>query len=97
MREAAKALIDAVRNESLARMVTSEAYTRAVERVGRVRGRPLQLPLLKDRWNADYFQFGSIVLPVGTGSDGTIYFSGQAVKHIDAKTLVTKISPDANF
>jgi hypothetical protein len=32
VREAAAALINAVREESLARMVTSEAYTRAVDR-----------------------------------------------------------------
>lgn len=45
VREAAATLINAIREESLARIVTSEAYERAVERLGRVRGRSLQLPL----------------------------------------------------
>ena len=51
----------------------------------------------KDRWSADYFQFGSIILPVGTTEGNTIYFSGQAVNRIDGKTLVAKLAADANI
>jgi hypothetical protein len=42
----------------------------------------------KDRWNARYFQYGSIVLPRGVGASDTIVFSGQALKGIDG-TLMT--------
>lgn len=46
----------------------------------------------KDRWNADYFQFGSIVLPSGGTPDGSIVFSGQAVRGIDGHTLVARLA-----
>lgn len=51
----------------------------------------------KDRWNADYFQFGSIILPVGKAQNDTIYFSGQAVNAIDGITLVAKLPADADL
>lgn len=47
----------------------------------------------KDRWNAHYFQFGSLILPSGTSDQDLIFFSGQAVKGIDGKTLVARIAP----
>jgi hypothetical protein len=46
----------------------------------------------KDGWNADFFQFGSIVLPSGATSDETIVFSGQAVRGIDGQTLVARLA-----
>jgi hypothetical protein len=42
----------------------------------------------KDRWHADYFQFGSLVLPRGASDRAAIAFSGQAVAGWDGK-LVT--------
>jgi hypothetical protein len=39
----------------------------------------------KDGWSADYFQFGSIVLPAGRSERETLLFSGQAVKEIDGR------------
>ena len=41
----------------------------------------------KDRWNATYFQFGSLVLPRGESDRKTIVFSGQALSGIDGKLL----------
>jgi len=46
VREAAAALLAAVAEEASARALSPEAYARAIERLGRVRGRPLPLPLL---------------------------------------------------
>jgi hypothetical protein len=42
----------------------------------------------KDRWHADYFQFGSLVLPRGASDRPAIALSGQAVAGLDG-TLVT--------
>lgn len=44
----------------------------------------------KDRWNATYFQFGSIVLPRGGSDRETLFFSGQALERIDGRTLVAE-------
>jgi hypothetical protein len=46
----------------------------------------------KDRWNPDYFQFGSLVLPAGESDRETIAFSGQAVDGFDGKTVIGRIS-----
>jgi len=51
------------------------------------------LHLEKDRWNADYFQFGSIVLPSGQTPSEQIVFSGQALEELDGKTVVARL-PD---
>ncbi len=45
----------------------------------------------KDRWNATYFQFGSIVLPRGESDRKSLLFSGQALAGIDGRTLVAEI------
>lgn len=42
----------------------------------------------KDIFPPRYFQFGSIVLPRGTGPNETIIFSGQALTDIDNRVLV---------
>ncbi len=44
----------------------------------------------KDRWNATYLQFGSIILPRGESSRETLIFSGQALADIDGRTLVAE-------
>jgi hypothetical protein len=49
----------------------------------------------KDGWNADFFQFGSIVLPSGCTADGSIVFSGQAVRGIDGETIVARLAEGA--
>jgi len=46
VREAAQALLDAVAEESRGRLLTPQAYAKAVREVGRLRGRPLFYPLL---------------------------------------------------
>jgi 4-aminobutyrate aminotransferase-like enzyme len=46
VREAARALLDAVAEEGEARALSPETYARAVARIGRLRGRDLFLPLL---------------------------------------------------
>lgn len=46
----------------------------------------------KDRWNADYFQFGSIVLPCGETDREVLFFSGQAVQGIDGQTLCARLA-----
>lgn len=46
----------------------------------------------KDRWSADYFQFGSLVLPSGATDDETVFFSGQAVTGIDGRTAVGRLT-----
>jgi len=45
----------------------------------------------KDRWHADYFQFGSIVLPAGASQSETLVFSGQAVRGLDGRTVVARL------
>jgi len=47
----------------------------------------------KDAWSADYFQFGSIVLPVGHSGRETLLFSGQAVKGIDGRACTARLAP----
>lgn len=49
----------------------------------------------KDRWNATYFQFGSLVLPRGESDRGTILFSGQALRGIDGKLLLGTVRTGA--
>jgi len=49
----------------------------------------------KDGWNADFFQFGSIVLPTGATADGTLVFSGQAVRGIDGQTVFARLADGA--
>lgn len=47
----------------------------------------------KDRWNADLFQFGSVVLPTGGTPRETIVFSGQALQQMDGRTAVARLAP----
>jgi len=49
----------------------------------------------KDMWHSGYFQFGSIVLPSGATSRETIFFSGQATRGIDGRTVVARLKPGA--
>ncbi len=49
----------------------------------------------KDHWNARYFQFGSLVLPAGTGPREVILLSGQALQGLDEKTIVARLTDDA--
>ena len=44
----------------------------------------------KDGWNGDYFQFGSLVLPVGRSPDPSILVSGQAVRGLDGHCLIVE-------
>jgi hypothetical protein len=44
----------------------------------------------KDRWDENYFQFGSLVLPRGASDGDTIMFSGQAVRGVDHTVLVCR-------
>ena len=46
----------------------------------------------KDAWNADYFQFGSIVLPTGHSGNETLLYSGQAVQGIDGRARTARLS-----
>jgi len=55
------------------------------------------LRLEKDRWDADYFQFGSIVLPPGSTASERIVFSGQAVKGLDGRTAVAQLASDTSL
>lgn len=49
----------------------------------------------KDRWHPDYFQFGSIILPVGVTERDFVAFSGQAVRELDGRTTVARpLLPD---
>jgi hypothetical protein len=48
----------------------------------------------KDRWHADLFQFGSVVLPSGATERETVFFSGQAVEGLDGCTLAATLRPD---
>lgn len=45
----------------------------------------------KDRWHADYFQFGSLVLPRGASGRDVIALSGQAVTGLDGTIAVASI------
>ncbi|HEY8494677.1 MAG TPA: hypothetical protein VIN04_12345 [Myxococcota bacterium] len=45
----------------------------------------------KDRWNADYFQFGSVVLPVGESDRELLLFSGQALEDLDGQVAVARL------
>ena len=45
----------------------------------------------KDRWSAKYFQFGSLVLPSGESDHETLFFSGQAIRGLDGRTLVARL------
>jgi hypothetical protein len=51
----------------------------------------------KDRWSADYFQFGSVVLPSGATSRERIWFSGQALEGLDGRTVVAQLPPGAEL
>jgi hypothetical protein len=42
----------------------------------------------KDRWDARYFQYGSLVLPRGRSDEEQIIFSGQAVRGFDGRVFV---------
>jgi hypothetical protein len=46
----------------------------------------------KDRWSPKYFQFGSVVLPCGESDSETLFFSGQAIRGLDGKTLVARLA-----
>jgi len=45
----------------------------------------------KDRWNAFYFQFGSLVLPRGRSDREVILFSGQALRGIDGQAMTARL------
>ncbi len=51
----------------------------------------------KDMWNPTYFQFGSIVLPSGATGRETIFFSGQATRGIDGRTIIARLKPGATL
>jgi hypothetical protein len=42
----------------------------------------------KDRWHADYFQFGSLVLPRGASDREVVMVSGQAVRDFDGAVWI---------
>lgn len=44
----------------------------------------------KDRWHADYFQFGSLVLPAGESKRDCLWLSGQAVQGLDGRTIAVR-------
>ncbi|RIL00239.1 MAG: hypothetical protein DCC71_19000 [Proteobacteria bacterium] len=46
----------------------------------------------KDRWHADYFQFGSLVLPRGRSERATLHVSGQAVRGLDGRLVTGAIA-----
>jgi hypothetical protein len=46
----------------------------------------------KDRWHADYFQFGSLVLPRGRSGRATLLVSGQAVRGLDGRLVAGVIT-----
>ena len=50
----------------------------------------------KDRWGR-FFQFGSLVLPSGASPREAISFSGQAVKRIDGKLVVARLTEQESF
>jgi hypothetical protein len=45
----------------------------------------------KDRWHADYFQFGSLVLPRGASGRPVVAVSGQAVAGLDGRIVTATI------
>ena len=45
----------------------------------------------KDRWHADYFQFGSLVLPRGASDRDVVAVSGQAVERYDGRVFTGRI------
>ncbi len=47
----------------------------------------------KDRWDANRFQFGSLVLPRGECVRDELVFSGQAVDRLDGRLCVGALSP----
>lgn len=47
----------------------------------------------KDRWNADYFQFGSLVLPRGSSGREVVAVSGQALERLDGRLQVGTLEP----
>ncbi len=49
----------------------------------------------KDRWHADLFQFGSVVLPTGESDREMIWFSGQAIESLDGRTAVARLADGA--
>jgi hypothetical protein len=51
----------------------------------------------KDRWNAIWLQFGSLVLPSGATDRELVAFSGQAVEGLDGATLLARVSPGAGL
>jgi hypothetical protein len=48
----------------------------------------------KDRWSSKYFQYGSLVLPVGGNARAIVAWSGQAVEGIDGLTVLAGLSDD---
>jgi hypothetical protein len=48
----------------------------------------------KDRWHADYFQFGSLVLPSGRSGGDLLWLSGQAVEGLDGRTVALRLAPE---
>jgi hypothetical protein len=50
----------------------------------------------KDHWHADYFQFGSIVLPAGRSGRDVLAFSGQALEGLDGRTAVARLAAAGN-
>ncbi len=46
----------------------------------------------KDHWSSKYFQYGSLVLPVGATDREIVAFSGQAVADVDGMTVFASIS-----
>jgi hypothetical protein len=47
----------------------------------------------KDRWSANYLQFGSVVLPSGRTDRELLVFSGQAIVGLDGHTTVARLGP----
>ena len=45
----------------------------------------------KDRWHADYFQFGSLVLPRGRSNRSVVAVSGQAVRGLDGALAIGRV------
>ncbi len=50
----------------------------------------------KDIWHGLAFQFGSLVLPTGGGSDETVVFSGQSVRGMDNRIFSARWTPPEN-
>lgn len=49
----------------------------------------------KDRWSSKYFQYGSLVLPVGQTDREVVAWSGQAVEGIDGTTVLATVGETA--